>query len=166
MVQAFSTVQVSRFKMISALSEVLVHRIGSFLPVDALSTSRKVDTLLYRELQSAMVGAVSARLEDADWHVRYRAVKALEKLAEKGDAGVIRAVSARLDDADKGVQFAAVEALGQMAVKGDAGVIRAVSARLEDAYAHVRVAAVQALEEIAEKGDTGVIRAVPEIWYE
>merc|ERR1719375_755041 len=162
--------------MLSACSDVLVQRVGSFLPCGALFMIRKADKLLYRDLQSALVAAMSAHLGDAELpEIRdrriimripcgkptaSRALQALGKVAEKGDAGVIRAVSARLEDADEGVRLAAVEALGKVAEKGDAGAIAAVSARFEHEKPYVRQAAVQALGTIAEKGDAGVIRAV------
>ena len=44
-------------------------------------------------------------------HVRRAAVQALEKIAEKGNAGGIAAVSARLEDENVYVRYAAVHAL-------------------------------------------------------
>ena len=76
------------------------------------------------------ITAVSARLEDNGWHVRYAAVEALAQIANKGDERAITAVAARLEDDDGGVRSAAAEALGWLQVGGfPARMLRHVSWR-------------------------------------
>jgi len=65
--------------------------------------------------------------------VKIAAVKALAKVAEKGDQHAIAALRGRLEDAKLHVRLAAVGALAKVAEKGHLHTIAAVSGHLEHA---------------------------------
>ena len=91
--------------------------------------------------------------------VRREAVRALARLAEKGDEVVITVALGLLADKAEVVRAEAVIALPRLAEKGDGKVITKVLSLLADKARVVRAEAFMALPQLAEKGNGEVIRA-------
>ena len=96
---------------------------------------------------------MAGRAADDVVSVRAAAMRALEAVAEAGDAAVAAAAGARLEDTDAGVRRAAAQTLRRAALQGDAVARAAVAARLLHASPSVRLTALVALAQLAEEGE-------------
>merc|ERR1712050_522787 len=82
--------------------------------------------------------------------VRCAAIKALSRLAKKGDRHAINGLTSRLEDEDWQVRYVAVNALPKIVEPEDHRVIHEVTALLKDESSIVVLAAKEVLHEIAE----------------
>lgn len=97
--------------------------------------------------------AVKAQLEDTHTRVRTHAVKALAKVAERGDTRAVALVLTRLGDTAHEVRIAVIKALVLLAAKDDKDAVAAVTAHLEDPNADVQSVAEKAMAVMAKWND-------------
>mmetsp|Transcript_8664 Transcript_8664/g.22407 ORF Transcript_8664/g.22407 Transcript_8664/m.22407 type:complete len:273 (+) Transcript_8664:100-918(+) len=118
--------------------------------------------------QSTLVGdaeAVGAVLKclvrDNDAEVKRASIRALQRLAPRGDPAVIAALCAKLQDTDGTVRQAAVVALESVATtRGDSATVAGVLAQLQARAPVARASAMEALGRVAARGDTYVTALV------
>eukprot|EP00931_Biecheleriopsis_adriatica_P091299 TRINITY_DN65191_c0_g1_i1.p1 TRINITY_DN65191_c0_g1~~TRINITY_DN65191_c0_g1_i1.p1 ORF type:complete len:282 (-),score=53.31 TRINITY_DN65191_c0_g1_i1:23-868(-) len=101
-------------------------------------------------------------LEHGELSTRAAAVRAVAKVAPRGEPGVVEALLARLRDPSLcgEAMEAVIEALPQMVTQGDPEIVRRIYALLESPTFDVRCAALQALPVLVHKGDEAAIEKV------
>eukprot|EP00811_Abedinium_folium_P032309 NODE_5365_length_1778_cov_7.777105.p1 GENE.NODE_5365_length_1778_cov_7.777105~~NODE_5365_length_1778_cov_7.777105.p1 ORF type:complete len:512 (-),score=79.85 NODE_5365_length_1778_cov_7.777105:99-1634(-) len=104
--------------------------------------------------------ALAPLLHDGDSEVRQAAIRAIARLAERGNARTVDTMVACLEDDDDFVRRAAFSVLPRVAERGDSRAIEAAVTRLEHKAWIWRGAAVRALERLVQHGDTAVVTAL------
>ncbi|CAE8711183.1 unnamed protein product [Polarella glacialis] len=111
-----------------------------------------------------VISSILPWIEHGDLSTRAAAVRAVSKVALKGDRGltqllVVKAILGRLRDPILGgsAMEAAIEALQHVAYRGDPDIIAHIQGLLGNADYQVRHAALQALPSVVLKGDEAAI---------
>mmetsp|Transcript_76446 Transcript_76446/g.132654 ORF Transcript_76446/g.132654 Transcript_76446/m.132654 type:complete len:578 (-) Transcript_76446:111-1844(-) len=124
-----------------------------------------------RKLRSIAVGgaetkssiaSVIASFEDENWHVKQAALKALRRIAKRGDQFVVDSVCAQLEHQDWRGRWIALKALVDIAPKNNARIFLAVISCFEDAMCDVRHLAIEVLGDVVSRGHKPAVAAVTE----